>query len=287
MQTVTFCRICEAHCGMVATVEDGRVTQLRPDPEHPLSSGYACPKGIAMTDVQNDPDRVLYPLRKTPGGDFERVTWDQALTDIGDRLRAVRREHGSESIGWYMGNPGAFSYSHTLWVKGFLDGLGTRHYYTAGSQDVNNRFAARALLYGTPLLVPIPDLQRTRFLFMVGANPMVSHGSVLTAPRVREQLHEITGRGGRVVVVDPRRTETARQFEHVAVTPDTDAWLLLAMLQVIFTEGLADEAFLAAHAADAERLRALVEPHAPESVAARTGVDADTITALARDFAAA
>src|SRR3954470_21184702 len=275
---VTFCRICEAHCGMVATVEDGRVTKLRPDPEHPLSRGYACPKGIAMTDFQNDPDRVTHPLRRRPDGSgFERVSWDEALADIGARLRGIRAEHGPASIGWYMGNPGAFSYSHVLWVKGFLDALGSPHYYTAGSQDVNNRFAASALMYGSPLVVPIPDLQRTSFLLMLGANPLVSHGSVLTAPRVREQLHDINGRGGRVVVVDPRRTETARQFEHVAITPDTDAWLLLAMLRVIFEEGLADDAFLADHTEGADRLRALAAPHTPESVAARTGVDAQAI----------
>jgi anaerobic selenocysteine-containing dehydrogenase len=287
MQTVTFCRICEAHCGMVATVEDGRVTQLRPDPEHPLSSGYACPKGIAMTDVQNDPDRVLHPLRKTADGGFERVSWDTALADIGARLKSVRDSHGPKSIGWYMGNPGAFSYSHTLWVKGFLDALGSPHYYSAGSQDVNNRFAASALLYGSPLVVPIPDLQRTSFLLMLGANPMVSHGSVLTAPRVRDQLLAITARGGRVVVVDPRRTETARQFEHVAVTPDADAWLLLSLLQVIFEERLADTEFLTAWTRDGNRLEQLAMPHTPERTADRTGVPADVVRALARDFAAA
>ncbi|MEA2438794.1 MAG: hypothetical protein QOH76_218 [Thermoleophilaceae bacterium] len=284
---VTFCRICEAHCGMVATVESGVVTQLRPDPEHPLSAGYACPKGIAMTDVQNDPDRVLHPLRRTPSGDFERVSWEQALTDIGDRLRAVRDEHGAESIGWYMGNPGAFSYSHTLWVKGFLDGLGSPHYYSAGSQDVNNRFAASALLYGSPLVVPIPDLARTSFLLMLGANPMVSHGSVLTAPRVRDQLRAITDRGGRVVVVDPRRTETARQFEHVPVRPDSDAWLLLSLLHVIFDERLADRRFLAGWASEAAELESRVAGHAPEATEDRTGVAAETVRALARDFAQA
>lgn len=284
---VTFCRICEAHCGLVATVEDGRVTQLRPDPEHPLSAGYACPKGIAMTDVQNDPDRVLHPLKRTAAGDFERVSWDDAMSDIGSRLRAVRDGHGPASIGWYMGNPGAFSYSHTLWVKGFLDALGSPHYYSAGSQDVNNRFAASALLYGSPLVVPIPDLNRTSFLLMLGANPMVSHGSVLTAPRVRDQLHAITARGGRVVVVDPRRTETARQFEHVPVTPDSDAWLLLSLLQVIFDEGLADRRFLAGWTRGAGELERLAAPHTPESTEARTGVAAESVRMLARDFAAA
>src|SRR5438874_1166765 len=237
-ERVTFCRICEPLCGLVATVENGHLEQLRPDRDHPLSTGYACPKGIAMTDVQNDPDRVLRPLRKTVSGEFEPVSWQEALADIGTRLRAVRDQHGPESIGWYMGNPGAFSYSHTLWVVGFLAALGSPHYYSAGSQDVNNRFAASALLYGSPLVVPIPDLKRTRLLLMVGANPLVSHGSVLTAPRIREQLQTID----RVVVVDPRRSETARAFEHVPIRADTDAWLLLSLLHVIFEEGLADEA---------------------------------------------
>src|SRR4051794_6627246 len=284
---VTFCRICEAHCGMVATVEDGRVTKLRPDPDHPLSRGYACPKGIAMTDVQNDPDRVTHPLRRLPGGGFERVSWDEALPDIGARLRSIRGEHGPASIGWYMGTPGACSFSHVLWVKGFLDALGSPHYYTAGSQDVNNRFAASALMYGSPLVVPIPDLQRTSFLLMLGANPLVSHGSVLTAPRVRDQLHAITERGGRVLVVDPRRTETARQFEHVPITPDADAWLLLSLLQVIFEEGLADRRFLAGWTRDAGRLEELARPHTPETTEHRTGIPAADVHALARDFAAA
>src|SRR4051812_26760661 len=288
MRKVTFCRICEAHCGMVATVEDGRVTKLRPDAEHPLSSGYACPKGIAMLDVQNDPDRVLRPLKRRPDGTgFDPVSWESALNDIGARLRALRDRHGGESIGWYMGNPGAFSHSHPLWVKGFLDGLGSRHYYTASSQDVANRFAASALLYGSPVLLPIPDLNRTDFLLMVGANPLVSHGSVLTAPRVKDQLHAIVARGGRVVVVDPRRSETARQFEHVPVRPDADAWLLLSLLHLIFGEGLADREALARQAVGAGWLEAAVREFPPEATEERTGVPAETARALARDLAAA
>jgi formate dehydrogenase len=287
-EKVTFCRICEPLCGMVATVEDGRLTKLRPDPKHPLSRGYACPKGIAMTDVHNDPDRVLYPLKRTGGrGEFERVSWPEAMADIAARLQTVLDRRGPGSVAWYMGNPGAFSYSHVLWAKGFLDALGSPHYYTAGSQDVNNRFAASALLYGSPLLVPIPDIGRTDFLFMVGANPLVSHGSVLSAPRVREQLLAITERGGRVVVVDPRRTETARQFEHLPVKPDADAWLLLSMLHVIFEEGLADESFLADRTMGWSTVRQQVAAYSPESTEQRTGVGADELRRLARDFATA
>jgi formate dehydrogenase len=240
-----------------------------------------------MTDVQNDPDRVTHPLRRLPGGGFERVSWDEALRDIATRLGAIRDEHGPASIGWYMGNPGAFSYSHVLWVKGFLDALGSPHYYTAGSQDVNNRFAASALMYGSPLVVPIPDLQRTSFLLMLGANPLVSHGSVLTAPRVRDQLHEITARGGRVVAVDPRRTETARQFEHVPIRPDTDAWLLLSLLQVVFADGLADRRFLAGFASGAQRLEQLAARWTPEATEALTGIPAADVRSLARSFASA
>ena len=152
---------------------------------------------------------------------------------------------------------------------------------------MNNRFAASALLYGSPLVVPIPDLPRTSFLLMLGANPLVSHGSVLTARRDREQLLDITARGGRVVVVDPRRTETARQFEHLPVRPDSDAWLLLSLLQVVFDEGLADGTFLADSAEGAEALARVVREHPPEATEARTGVPADSARALARDFAAA
>ena len=286
-QKVTFCRICEAHCGMVATVEDGVVTKLRPDKEHPLSQGEACPKGIAMTDVQNDPDRVTRPLRRTADGGFEPVSWDEAIGDIGWRLRNVIADHGKGSIGWYFGNPGAFSYSHALWVKGFLEGLGSPHYYTASSQDVANRFAASAMLYGSPALVPIPDLKRTQFLLMVGANPFVSHGSVLTAAKVKDQLHAVVGRGGRVVVVDPRRTETARHFEHLAVRPDADAWMLLSLLHVLVADGLTDEAALAAQTHGWPAWRDAVAAYPPEETAARTGIDAATLRALARDLAAA
>ncbi|MFE3191148.1 molybdopterin-dependent oxidoreductase [Nocardia sp. NPDC059240] len=283
----TYCRICEPLCGLIATVEDGRLVRLRADKEHPLSRGNACPKGIAFTELQNDPDRVLYPLRRTPSGEFERVSWDTALDEIGERLRGLIDEHGMESLGWYFGNPSSFSYSHTLWMLGFQLAAGLKHVYSAGSQDVNNRFVASQLLYGSATSVPVPDLDRTDFLLMLGANPLVSHGSVLSAPRIREKLTAITKRGGRVVVVDPRNTETAKLFEHVGVRPDGDAWLLAALLQVIFEEGLQDDQALRRQAAGARELRAAVARFTPESTAAVTGLEPDRVRALARDLARA
>jgi formate dehydrogenase len=276
---VTFCRICEAYCGIVAEVEDGRVTSLRPDKDHPLSKGYACPKGIAMLEVHNDPERVLHPLKRTADGSFERTTWEAAVADIAARLKPIPRK----SIGWYMGNPGAFSYAHALWGKGFLDALSSPHYYSAGSQDVNNRFAASALMYGNPVLVPIPDLNRTRLLLMIGANPLVSHGSLITAPRIREALRDIVARGGRVVVADPRRTETAAAFEHLPVRPDSDALLLLSLLHTIFEEGLERPRL----ASGVETLRAWARDFPPEATEAQTGVPARAARRLARDLAEA
>jgi anaerobic selenocysteine-containing dehydrogenase len=169
-QRKTYCRICESLCGLVATVEDGRITKLRPNAEHSISQGFACPKGIAMKDVVNDPDRVLYPLRRKPGAargeggieQFERVSWDEALDDIGRRLEQTIARHGGHSVGAYLGNPVYFSYSPPMWLKGFIDALGSPHFYTPGSQDTASRSAASAFLYGSTLQRAWPDRRSSR-----------------------------------------------------------------------------------------------------------------------------
>lgn len=281
----TFCRICEAVCGMVATVEDGRLVALRPDREHPLSEGFACRKGIAFTEVVNDPDRVTVPLRRASGGGFEEVSWDEALTDIAERLSDIHQRHGAASIGWYAGNPGAFSYDHIPAVALFLTALGRRsHLYTASSQDSHPRLMASQLLYGYPMSVPFPDLSRTDLLVVMGANPVVSHGSLIAAPRMRERMHAIVKRGGRVVVIDPRKTETAAQFEWLGIRPDSDALLLLSLLQVMFDENLADHRAVRSRADGVEWLMRRSAPFTPEKTESETGIPADTVRALARDL---
>ncbi|MGZ5379762.1 MAG: molybdopterin-dependent oxidoreductase, partial [Mycobacterium sp.] len=296
---------------MVATVEDGRLVALRPDKEHPLSAGFACQKGIAFTEVQNDPDRVTTPLRRrragpTPEGQgravgpplawgrpgdeggpngFEPVTWDDAMSDIAARLSAVLRRDGSGGVGWYMGNPGAFSYAHTFAALLFIKGLGRHgHYFTASSQDTNSRLIASQLLYGVPTSVPIPDLTRTDLLVMMGANPVVSHGSFLTAPRIKDRMQDIVKRGGRVVVVDPRRTETAVAFEWLGIVPDSDSFLLLSLLRVMFSERLVDVDRVGRVADGVDWLRTLSEPFTPEATATQTGIDPASVKALARDL---
>ncbi|MCG5431906.1 molybdopterin-dependent oxidoreductase [Mycobacterium sp. MYCO198283] len=272
---------------MVATVEDGRLTALRPDRDHPLSAGFACQKGIAFAEVQNDPDRVTTPLRRRPDGTFEPVDWDTALDDIATRLAAIHRRHGAGALGWYLGNPGTFSYSHLLWLGALVAGFGPRmHLFTAGSQDINNRFVASQLLYGSPLAIPVPDIPHTDLLVVLGANPVVSHGSAVTQPRIRDRMHDIVRRGGRVVVVDPRRTETAAQFEWLPIVPDGDAFLLLSLLQVMFDESLVDHAAVAARVDGLGWLQRLVAPFPPDVTAPHTGVEPGVVRRLARDLAA-
>ncbi|MGO4442331.1 molybdopterin-dependent oxidoreductase [Mycobacterium sp. 2YAF39] len=286
VQKTTFCRICEPLCGMIATVEDGRLTALRPDKDHPLSAGFACQKGVAFSEIVNDPDRVTEPLRRTVDGKFEPVGWDTAMSDIAARLTDIHRRHGSGAIGWYYGNPGAFSYSHTLSLTTMMLGFGPRlHVFTAGSQDVNNRFVASQLLYGSPLALPVPDVLRADLLVVIGANPVVSHGSVLTVPRIKDRMHDIVKRGGRVLVVDPRKTETAAQFEWLGIVPDGDAYLLLSLLHVMFGENLVDRARIARQADGGVWLEQLARPFSPEATALRTGIDTETVRSLARDLA--
>ena len=196
-------------------------------------------------------------------------------------------EDGGAAVGHYLGNPSAFSYSAALWSGMFLKRLGSVHQYTTGSQDINSRFVASKLLYGAATQVPFPDLPRTDFLLMLGANPLVSHGSAVRAPRIKHELSAITARGGRVVVIDPRRTETARAHEHVRVRPDSDAWLLLSLLHVVFAEGLDDRAAIERQSTGVDLMRRAAAAYPPEETAARTGVDAEVVRQLARDFAAA
>ncbi|WP_020106399.1 molybdopterin-dependent oxidoreductase [Nocardia sp. 348MFTsu5.1] len=284
----TFCRICEPLCGMIATVEDGRLTALRPDRDHPLSTGFACQKGIAFTEVQNDPDRVTVPLRKTGDGGFEEVSWEEAMTDIAARLSRIVRREGSGAVGWYFGNPGAFSYSHLMWAGIFIKGLGRHtHFFTAASQDVGNRMVASQLLYGTPTALPIPDVLRTELLVVIGANPVVSHGSVLTLPRIKDRISDVVKRGGRVVVIDPRKTETASAFEWLGIRPDGDAYLLLSVLQVLFDEGLVACDAIRRQADGLEWLQLRCASFTPEATSARTGVEPEVVRALARDLARA
>ena len=284
---ITYCRICEVYCGLIATVENGRVTRLRPDRDHVASRGYSCPKGITFNELTHDPDRIVHPMKKV-GGVWQRISWEQAIGEIAEKLDGIRSEHGPDAIALYHGNPSGWSYSHRIFSAGWIDSIGSRNVYGAGTQDNLALFVASWFLYGATVLRPIPDLDRTRYLLIVGANPSVSQGTIVQVADVEEKLAAIRERGGKVVVVDPRRTETANlASEHLFIRPDSDAWLLLAMLRTILDEGLEAKEFLAEHVEKVEEMKRATRALSPELAAARTGIDAETIRRLARELAAA
>jgi anaerobic selenocysteine-containing dehydrogenase len=283
----TFCAICEAGCGLIATVEHGQVTALRPDGDHPTSQGFACAKGVEFHNVVSDPDRVLYPMRRVADGSFERASCDEALDDIGRRLRRVRRWYGQNSIGVAFGNPAAFNFAGSMSIMGLARALKTKHHYGSASVDINNYHAACDLLYGSTMANPVPDLVNTDFALIVGANPVVSKGSMVTVGRIREVLVDIRASGGRVVVVDPRRTETAKLFEHVPIRPNADPWPLGAMLRVLFEDDLLYLPALTRQATGLDQLRDLAFKFDLDRSAREAGVDVETITELARALAKA
>jgi formate dehydrogenase len=284
-EKVTYCRICEVYCGMIATVEDGRVTRLRPDKDHVLSRGYACPKGVTFHQVTHDPDRILHPMKRE-GTSWRRISWEQAVSEIGAGLKRIRDTHGPHAIGLYTGNPAGYSYNHRVFSSSWIDAVGSRNSFGAGSQDNLGDFLASKFLYGASFLQPVPDLARTRWALIVGTNPVVSQGTLMHVVDAKRRIGEIRERGGRVVVLDPRRTETARiASEHHFIRPESDALLFLAMIRTILEDGLAAEDFLAQHTSNLPWLRGAVARYTPEAVAERTAIDATTIRRLAHEIA--
>lgn len=282
-----FCGICEASCGLVATVQGDQLLKLRGDPAHPQSQGFVCPKGASFGSIVNDPDRVLRPLQRQADGTFREVDWDTALDDIGVRLGAIVKQHGGESAGVFLGNPNAWNYGAFIFLMGMAGALKTKHFYTASSVDINNYWVVGELLYGHNLANPFPDIQNTDFFVILGSNILVTHGSMMTVGRVKEKLDAIVARGGRVVVVDPRRTETAKHYQWQPIRPDGDPWLVAAMLKTLFDEGLADLDALRAQTTGWESLPALLADMSPERVEQETGMAFADVQQLARDFVAA
>jgi len=281
------CPLCEAMCGLLVETDGPSITGIRGDPDDPFSRGHVCPKAVALQDLHEDPDRLRQPLLKVRGR-FEPVSWPVALVAAADGLRAVQQRHGRDAVATYAGNPTVHSVGAALFLPGLVKALGSRNRYTATSVDQLPHHVAAATMFGHPLLIPIPDLDRTQHLVIIGANPLASNGSLMTAPDVARRLRAIRSRGGRVVVVDPRRTETALVADtHHFVRPGTDAFLLLAMLHVILTEGLDRPSRARELALELDTLRELAAGWTPDRVAPATGISAEAVRTLARDFATA
>lgn len=279
------CNLCEAMCGLLVTLEEGRITNIRGNPKDVLSRGHLCPKGPALAEVYDDPDRLRRPVLRTDSG-WKELSWDEAYRVAVERLSDVRARHGADSIAVYLGNPGVHNHGIVAWAHGFMGALGTRSRFDANSVDANPKLLTSLWMYGDVTAIPIPDIDRTDLLVMLGANPLVSNGSLFSMGDVKGRFQDLKRRGGRLVVFDPRRTETAEKAEeHHFIRPGGDAALVLAMLQVVVAEGLVARDAVEAMADGLAEVEAACKSFTPERVAGATGVPAEVTRRLARELA--
>src|SRR5215217_5411569 len=250
---------------------------------------YPAPKATGLKSLQEDPNRLTQPMRKRADGTHEPITWDEAFAEIDARLMPLLDEHGRDACAVYLGNPGAHSLATLLAGRVWLRALGSKNLYSASTVDQMPKQVSAGLMFGTILSIPIPDVDRTDHMLILGANPLASNGSLMTAPNMRGRLRAIQDRGGKVVVVDPRRTRTAEAAdEHHFIRPGTDAHLLFGMVHTLFDEGrVAVQPRVAEHVAGLDAVEAAARDFSPEAVAPVCGIPAEEIRRLAREVAAA
>jgi anaerobic selenocysteine-containing dehydrogenase len=281
------CPFCEATCGLEIETEGREVVSVRGDADDVFSRGFICPKAYGVKQLHEDPDRLTVPLVRRDG-ELVEATWDEAFEEIDRRLSPILSEHGRNAVAVYLGNPNAHNLSAITHGPAWLRVLGSQQVYTASTVDQMPKQVSSGLMFGTMLSVPIPDVDRCDHLLLLGANPLVSNGSLLTAPNMRGRLRAIRERGGKVVVVDPRRTRTAEEAsEHHFIRPGTDALLLAAIACTVVEEGLDEVGALVDHVNGLDEVRALVREFPPESAAEACGIEADEIRRMARELAAA
>ena len=281
------CPLCEAACGLELTTRDDRVVAARGDREHVFSHGFICPKGATFGELAADPDRLRRPLVRR-GDHHEEVTWDEAFRVVEQGLRPILQRYGPHAVAVYAGNPNVHTMAGGLYLTPLLRTLGTRNIFSASTVDQMPKHVACGYLYGNPLTIPVPDLDRTDLLLVLGANPWESNGSLATAADFPGRLKAIQARGGRFIVVDPRRTRTAEHAdEHLFVRPGTDAYLLFGIVHTLFAEDLVDLGGIAGQVSGLDEVRDLAAAFAPERVSGVCAVPATRIRGLARELAAA
>lgn len=281
------CTLCEAICGLEIRLEDGQISSIRGDSRDPLSRGHICPKAVALQDLHGDPDRLTRPMRRTPAG-FEEIGWDEAFDEAAEKIRTIRSQHGRQALATYAGNPNVHNSGAILFGPVLTKAISPRNRYTATSVDQLPHHLASYLMFGHQLLLPIPDIDHTDFMLIFGANPVVSNGSLMTVPDVRKRLKAIKARGGRIIVVDPRRSETAELAgEHLFIRPGADALLLASLVHTILERDLANPGRLEKFTDGLEKLEGLVAPFSPDTVSGKIGISADEIRCIAREFCAA
>lgn len=279
------CHLCEAMCGVAIEMKDGHIDSIKGDENDPLSRGHICPKAVALQDLHEDPDRLRKPIRKTTTG-WQEMDWDQAFDLVAEKLHKTRQDHGRNSIGVYLGNPNVHNHGSLVATMPFLRAIGSQNRFSATSNDQLPHMLASLEMFGHQILFPIPDIDHTDLFICIGANRMASNGSLMTVPDFRGRLKALKQQGGKMIVVDPRRTETAKladQFHFIR--PGSDALLLMAMVHTLFKENLVDPGPAERLVKDVDLLRLASLAFTPEAVSARTGVATKDIRTLARQLA--
>ncbi|MEO0881912.1 MAG: molybdopterin-dependent oxidoreductase [Pseudomonadota bacterium] len=282
----TFCRICEASCGLELTLEDGHITDIKPNAEHVGTEGFACMKGLNQHHMYASPDRLQTPLKRV-GDDFVPISWKQANREIGAKVKKLK-QRSPHTIGMYVGTAAGFSILHPIFANGFLKGIGSRNIYSSATQDCANRFASAQEMYGFPFLQPFPDLDKINYLLIAGTNPIVSKWTFLQVTHPAKRLKEITKRGGKVAVIDPRRTETAKlASEHVFIQPNADAFFFASFLDEVIKQGGVKDDIVAEHMTGFEAVRDLVTDWPATRTEAVTGISPETLKSMVADYLAA
>lgn len=281
------CPLCEATCGLEIETRGREILAIRGDVQDVFSHGYICPKAYSLKELHADPDCIREPMVRQ-GDQWRTVSWDDAFAEIERGLMPVLQEHGRDALAIYVGNPNAHNIASLLYLPALLQTAKTHNFFSASTVDQMPKHVAAGLMFGTLFSIPVPDLERTEYLLLLGANPLVSNGSLMTAPDMRGRLRRLRQRGGKVVVIDPYRTRTAQDAdEHHFIRPGHDAYFLLALVHTLFDEELVAPGRLAEHIAGLEQVRKLAEPFTPERVATSCGIEASTIRDIARELAAA
>lgn len=280
----TFCRICEALCGLEVTVEGDEVVDIKPDDQHVATRGYGCLKGLKQHKMYGTPDRLLYPMQRIDG-ELRRVSWDDALGSIGSKVRELIDNEGPDSIAMYVGTAAGFGVLHPVFAAGFMQGVGSASMFASATQDCANKFAVAHQIYGFPFTQPFPDLDNTECLIIVGANPAISKWSFLQVSNPIRRLKEMEARGAKIFVVDPRRTETAKVAgEHVFIRPNTDVFFYLSFLHELLATTTIDRAHVDQYMTGFDELCAVARTWPPERTAEVTQIPPDTLRALVRAY---
>ena len=279
------CNLCEAICGLEIKTQDDQILSIKGDKNDPLSRGYICPKGTAMQDIYTDPDRLRKPVKRH-GDKWIEISWQEAFDTVADKVATLQEQYGINAVAFYAGNPNVHNYGSMTHAGVLRKAVQTKIHFSATSLDQLPHHLTSYSLYGHQSLIPVPDIDHTNYMLIIGGNPLASNGSIMTAPDIPKRLKAIQQRGGRFVVIDPRRTETAAiADQHLFIRPGTDAWLLMAMLNTLFAEDLVNTGHLTNLLMGVDEVRDACQSFTPELAEQRTGVAAEHVRQLARDMA--